>query len=58
LHVFFASAVMAGIGIGVSVWFLGPYLDGGGVIHVICVGVIAVMFFYLIKGIRSSKNRP
>jgi len=54
-YVFFTSAAMAGVGIGVNMYF-GIYLNGGGIIHVICVGVIAVVLFYFIKAIRGPRN--
>jgi len=55
-HVFFVSAGLATIGIALSTYRQGP-LDGGGIIHIICAGLIAVVFFYAFKAIRSPKNR-
>jgi hypothetical protein len=56
-HVFFASAISAAIGIGVSAYFIGAFLDGGGIIHIICVGLISVALFYLFKAIRKPNGR-
>jgi hypothetical protein len=55
--IFFVSAVASMIGIGVSMYFLGPYLDGGGLIHSLCIGGIAVIFSKFMKAIRHPKSR-
>jgi CHASE2 domain-containing sensor protein len=55
-HVFFVSAGLATVGIALTTYRQGP-LDGGGIIHIICAGLIGVAFFYAFKAIRSPKNR-
>ena len=56
-HVFLASSGLSAIGISISTYRQGS-LDGGGIIHIVCAGLMAVGFFYLLKSVRSPKDRP